>query len=852
MMAPRIPRNFRLAILLLLSASAVNAQELEVAGIALDPSGASVGNAVVELKGSFGIQCTLTDDLGRFALELLTPGDYELRISAPNFETCVQKLNIEESLTDVVCELAIAGQTESIEVVAADSLETSADPAENADRVEISTDTLQLLPALDGDVVGAVSGLLGDGSFGSDGGSLVVDGMETSDLGVSPSAIQEIRINKDPYSAEFSRPGNTRIEVITKKGAESLHGQLNLRVRNYLLDARNAFANERPDQRRFAAEGNLVGPIGKGGRHSFVLSGEHDRDRESAIIFATTPEGAYQQTVLAPEIDTEISARWDYHPSYEQALSLRYEFEQESESNNGVGGFSLPEAGSNGKDSDHGAYWSYSRVLGPASVFSWTGRVGRQKGREWSLNDSPRVVVVDAFTSGGAQTDNRETEVYAESAGILSYQKSRHALRMGVLLRDLERTQFTDSDNFGGTFRFATLQDYEAGRPLSYSVRTGNPDLKFWNVAIAGFIQDNIRVNQRSTLALGLRYDRQNYGPDLDNIAPRASFAFALGPQSKTTIRVGAGIFYDNIGSGAYEDRLRFDGVRVRELLLRNPAYPEPETTSSGSVAPNLVSWAPRLITPYIGQYSASVERRLTEGVVLSASWINSVGVGLLRSRDLNAPLPELAVRPNSEVGIHRQLESSAREETHNLNAQLRGRLSEYFQGTLRYSWGRAFNNVEDDDELPANSRDLSREWGPAGFDRRHRLDVVGSFDIKNWFQLGVVFEADSPAPYTLTTGQDENRDGLTGDRPLGVGRNSERGAASTNLDVRLSRTFEVTGLKSADGDPTRLALTIDAFNILNTVNPRGFVGNLSSPLFGQATSAGEARRLQAGLRWSF
>lgn len=844
--------NVRLAILLLVSASPGRAQGLQVAGIALDPSGASVGTAVVELAGPFGVQCTTTDIRGKFALELWTPGDYELRISAPNFETCFQLLSIEESLTNVVCELAIAGQMESIEVAASDSPEASTDPAENADRVEISAETLQLLPALDGDVVGALSGLLGAGSFGSDGGGLVVDGIETSDLGVSPSAIQEIRINQDPYSAEFSRPGNARIEVITKKGAETLHGQLNLRVRNYLLDARNAFASERPDQRRFAAEGNLVGPIGKGGRHSFVLSGEHDRDRESAIIFATTPEGAYQQTVLAPEIDTEMSARWDYHPSYEQALSLRYEFEQESESNNGVGGFSLPETGSNGKDSDHGAYWSYNRIFGASSIFSWTGRVGREHGRQWSLNEAPRVVVVDAFTSGGAQLDNQQTELYAESAGIFSHQNGRHALRMGLLLRDLERTQFADSDNFGGTFRFATLADFEGGRPLSYTVRTGNPDLKLWNVAIAGFLQDNIRVNQRSTLALGVRYDRQNYGPDLDNIAPRASFAVALGPQGKTTIRVGGGIFYDNIGSGAYADRLRFDGVRVIETLLRNPAYPEPETTSGEALAPNLVTWAPRLTTPYICQYSASVERRLTEDTVLTVNWINSVGVGLLRSRDLNAPLPESAARPNPEVGIDRQLESSAREQTHNLNAQLRGRLSDYFQGTIRYSWGRAFNNVDDDDQLPANSRDLSREWGPAGFDRRHRLDVVGSFDVKNWFQMGVVFGANSASPYTLTTGQDENGDGLTGDRPLGIGRNSERGAPSMNLDGRLSKTFDAPGLKGKDGDPTRLALTIDAFNILNTVNPDGFVGNLSSPLFGQATSAGAARRLQAGLRWSF
>lgn len=844
--------RLRMTLLLLLAAVVGRAQELRLAGIALDPSGASIGNAVVELTGPHGVQCTQTDERGEFALELASPGDYELRISAPHFEACVRSLIVERSIADVVCELVLQGQTASIEVTADAALEESSEPAANADRVELAADSLQQLPALDGDVVGAVSGLLTGGSFGSDGGGLVVDGMETSDLGVSPSAIQEMRINTDPYSAEFSRPGNARIEVITKSGAESLHGQLSLRARNYLLDARNAFAAERPAQRRFAAEGNLVGPIGAGGRHSFVLSGEHDRDRESAIVFATTLDGLVQQTVLAPEIETELSARWDFHPSYERALSLRYELEQESEKNSGVGGFSLPEAASNGQESDHGAYWSYRRVYGPSSLLSWTGRIGRQSGRERSLTDAPRLVVEDAFTSGGAQRDNRETELYAESAGIVSFQRGAHSLRAGVLLREMERTEFSDRGNFGGTFRFATLVDFEAGRPLSYAVRAGDPSLKLWSVAAAGFVQDNIRVNQRSTLALGVRYDRQNYGRDPDNIAPRASFAVSLGAQSKTTIRVGGGIFYDNIGSGAYGDRLRFDGVRVRELLLRNPAYPEPRIGDGETVAPNLVTWAARLATPYVGQYSANLERRLPGDAVLAVNWTRTVGVGLLRSRDLNAPLPALAARPNPDVGIHRQLESSAREETQSWSAQLRGRLSEFFQGTVRYRWGRAYNNVTDDDALPANSRDLSGEWGPAGFDQRHALDVVGSFDVKNWFELGVVFEAGSASPYTLTTGQDDNGDGLTGDRPAGIARNSLRGAATAELDVRLSRTFEISALRGEGGAPTKLSLTIDAFNLLNTVNPEGFVGNMSSPLFGQATSAGSARRLQAGLRWSF
>jgi len=844
------PQTYLVA-LALLSAGICPAEGLRIAGTTLDPSGATVPDATVELSSETTLKQLHTDAAGAFVFDDLPAGVYLLSAAATDLQPCLMELNVVESQEGIQCVLALGLQTEVVQVNASDPGGDSTDPGDNADRVEIATEELQLLPAMDGDILSALGGLLDGGSFGGDGGGLVVDGMETGDLGVSPSAIQEIRINKDPYSAEYSRPGNARIEVITKKGAESLHGQVNMRIRNHLLDARNAFADRRPEQRRFGIEGSIVGPIGNSGRHSFVLSAEHDRDREARTIFATTLSGVNRDAVLSPEVETEASVRWDFHPNYEHAFSVRYEYEQESERNNGIGGFTLPEVGSNGEDLDHGVYWSYRRVFGPSSLFSWTGRAGRETSRDWSLTEGSRIIVQDAFTAGGAQRDSRETEFYSESAGVFSYQKGAHVLRMGVLLRDLERTRLVDRNNFGGTFRFATLDDFAAGRPLSYSFRVGNPELTFWDVAVAGFVQDNIRLGKRATLALGLRYDRQNYASDPDNFAPRASLAKGLGADGRTTIRVGGGIFYDNIGSGAYEDRLRFDGIRMSDTLVRHPSFPDPGPEGGVASTPNLVTWASELATPYVAQYSASVERRLTKRAVLTMNWTNSVGVGLLRSRDLNAPLPRLATRPDSAVGIHRQLESSARAERYSLRTQLRGRLSEFFRGTVRYSWGRAHNNVSDEDDLPANSRDLSGEWGPAGFDRRHRLDLVGSFDVRDWFQLGVIFEADSASPYTLTTGLDDNEDGLTGDRPAGVGRNSERGAASAEFDVRVSKTFGLPPV-SGDTDGSKLALTLDAFNLMNTVNPRGFVGNMSSSLFGQPTSSGSARRLQAGMRWRF
>jgi len=848
--------TFRLLpwMLILLCARSGGAADLMISGTALDPSGAAIGEAIVELLGPSVSQQSTTDTGGSFSFTALAPGSYELSLEASGFEPWVETIDLTESRDGMTLMLELESHSQSVEVVADTGPAGAPDPGRNADRVEITSEDLQLLPAMDGDVVGTLQSLLDGGSFGSEGGGLIVDGMESSDLGVSPSAIQEIRINKDPYSAEYSRPGRSRIEVITKKGAKELHGQLNLRLRDHKFDARNAFAAERPDQRRFAVEGHLVGPLGQGGKSSYVFSGEHDRDRSSSIVFANTPGGLFQRAVLQPEVETEVSARWDYHPSYERAFSLRYEYEQESQRNSGIGGFTLPEGASDENEKDHSVYWSYRRILSPSTIFEWSGRVGFETESEISQNQGSRLIVLDAFTAGGAQRDSQQEETYAQSSAVLSFQKGRHYVRTGLLLRDLANKRNLDRDNFGGTFRFATLADFESGQPFAYSLREGNPRLSFWDAEIAGFIQDNIRLNERSTLALGVRYDRQNYTSDPDNVAPRASLAFGVGAERRTTIRLGGGLFYDNIGSSAYEDRLRFDGVRLLDVLLLNPAYPDPSLGLGANAAPppNLVRWAPRLKTPYVGQVGGTLERKLADNIVLSVNWTRSVGVGLLRSLDLNAPEPGVGGRPNPGTGIDRRLESSARQEAWSMRTQLRGKIGGFFSGTLRYAWGRAYNNVEDDDALPANSRDLSREWGPAGFDRRHRFDALGAFDVKDWFQLGVVLEADSASPYTLTTGSDDNGDGIAADRPMGLGRNTERGAPSTELDVRLSKKFSMPAITGRSEEPTSLALTIDAFNMLNTVNLRGFIGNLSSDLFGRPTSAGSARRLQAGLRWSF
>src|SRR5260370_26873302 len=81
-----------------------------------------------------------------------------------------------------------------------------------------------------------------DNATGSNGVTLVVNGIEANGPGVTPSAVEEVKINNNPYSARFSRPGRARLEIITKGGSPDYHGSLDFMVRDSVVGSRNAFA----------------------------------------------------------------------------------------------------------------------------------------------------------------------------------------------------------------------------------------------------------------------------------------------------------------------------------------------------------------------------------------------------------------------------------------------------------------------------------------------------------------------------------------------------------------------------------------------------------------------------------
>ena len=262
---------------------------------------------------------------------------------------------------------------------------------------------------------------------------------------------------------------------------------------------------------------------------------------------------------------------------------------------------------------------------------------------------------------------------------------------------------------------------------------------------------------------------------------------------------------------------------------------------------------------PYLAQFSIGLERQIRKGSTLSFTYWATRGVGLFRSRDVNAPPPpDYAARPDPAIGVYRRIESSGHLQNDALEVSFRGHLTRHFQGMIQYTLGRSYNDVPGNysvstrgagiNAFPANNYDLSGEWSRADYDRRHRLNLLGTVHAAKYVDFGVGLVMNTGMPYTETTGLDEYHTGYASARPPGVPRNSLQGPGFAELDVRWSHDFPF----SSDKEGPRLTVGLDAFNVTNRVNYATFVGNLSSPFFGQAVAARAPRRLQLSARFQF
>lgn len=815
-------------------------------GTLVDPSDTPVPAVRIVLAGGGQAWEASTSPTGQFRFDNVPPGSYELRCDVPGFDRIAQRVRTgPRSNRPLRLRLTIAAIREELNVSEGDrTVKPQVD--RNADAISVERTMLDNLPFLDNNYLSALGRFLDPGTPGGSGTTIVVDGMEMRNAGVTASAIQEIRINNNPYTVEYPRWSRRRIEVITKSSADAYHGTLNFLFRDYRLNARDALAATRPQEQRRIWEGSLFGPVARSKKTSFLLSAAREEEDLFAVVFARGPGGPVNENVPTPQMNTVASLRISHQFNDQQAVFWQYNFQDRWQNNLGVGGITLGEAGTQSRMREDEFVFNHRAIVNKNLLSQFRILVGRYWAPTKSNLDAARVSVIDAFTGGGAQADRLSTEFHTSITWLLTQTLGKHTLKYGFNIPDWSRRGLSDRANQIGTLSFASLDAFAANRPFAAVLQRGDPRTIFIEKNVGGFFQDEWQVRPGLSIAAGLRYDWQNYFGDTNNFAPRLSIAWAPAKSRKTVIRTGAGYFFDRSGPGPIWDILRFNGSQLRRYVINGAIPPE-----LGALPTSIHRLQAGAGLPNMMQFNLGVEHQLAKRTTLSVNYVGTRGVQLLRSRDANAPLPPgFAIRPDGRVNVLRDIESAGRLEANALEVNLRGGLGPRVNGMVQYVFGKTMSDTGGVNWFPANSFAPAGEWGRADTDRRQQFNFLGTATLHRWANFGLSVSLLSGIPFNITTGRDENGDGMALDRPIGIARNTGNGPGAAIVDLRWYRDIRLLPARK-DKSPS-VTLAMDAFNILNRVNYQNFAGSLTSPFFGQAVATQPSRRLQLGVRFQF
>jgi hypothetical protein len=851
---------------------AVRAQEGNtLTGVVEDQTGAVIPAAKLTLKNKATAEArtAVADDGGNFSFASVAPGLYELSVEAQDFDVAKVDVTVgSEPLTPVKFKLEIKLQEEVI--IADKSSERAVSPESNVDAIDMSADFLKTLPAQSEDILPIIGNFLSTSAQGTEGLSVVVDGIEGTTLNVPTDAIRRVLINRNPYSSAFRRPGEGRVEVITKDGSRRRYdGTFAYYLRNSIFDSRDTFTRRRGldianlDRRLFSA--SFGGPVPGWSKATFFVSASNLMHNEDALSdsISLTGERLIQH---APTVQKKLKfmARLDYRHSENNTFSTRFYLARGSEQNAGLGAqFVLPEQGYPVDEKGQRILFSGRTILSPTSLNEFSFSFTKEKVVEGLTADSPKTHVRGAFIGGPTSIDLSSQETTYEIQDIYTYTPGRHTIRFGGGYRT-RSINATDRTNFVGTYFFQGLQDFIDRRPVEFRVIQGDPNSYVRQHEAQGFIEDEIKLRPWFSITPGVRYDWQSSIKDFNNFGGRVSFALAPG-SDKMVIRGGAGIFYERLPSSVIR-QLFIDGISTKEVRIVNPPFPNPFTGSNRRPPPMPSLWrlAPDIAAPYMLMTSVSFERQLWHRSHISVEYQRLHGVHLMRARNVNAPFDPgifgfefTGLRPDPSFRDVFQVESSASSRMSGLKVSFKGRVGSWFKGMAQYTYSSSTDDTGGALVLPENNWNLRPELGRSNFDLRHRFTYAGTFEMPFGFRFGSVLSIASGRPFDIITGFDDNGDQNAYDRPLGGTRNTALGPPIMQLDIRLTKMFRLpTFFKHKAGKAERklrnFEVSFDAFNVFNHPNTPAIVGELGSQIFGQASTANMARTLQVSVKYSF
>jgi Carboxypeptidase regulatory-like domain len=854
---------------------AQGAQDGRVIVTVVDTSGAVVPGATVTITAlddgarAATFAPATSSDKGVATIDRLLPGRYRIQAEFPGFEIGVlPDVRVRRGDNKHVVVLPLKKMEESV-TVAQNAQAAAADPRGTAFKTVLSRQEIENLSDDPSEMAQQLQDLAGGNA------TIRVDSFAGAPL--PPKAlIKSIHIVRDQFAAENHSAESEGIDIITQPGQGALSGGLTSRLRDGSMSARSPFVSEKGPERQERIEGSVGGTLIKG-RSSFALSVEGRNSFDTPIIFVALPGGGRRSELLDlrhPSTDWSIYGLVDYALTRDQTLRLSYDQGRATQENLGVGGSDLIERAYSTTSQDHEFRAQIVGPLGRRTFANTRLQLEWQDSGAVSVTAARTVVVNGAFTSGGAQVSGGRHPRTFELASDVDYVRGMNTVRTGFLAAG--GTYRSDSStNTLGTFTFASVEAFNANAPATYTQRIGDPRVKYFNAQAAVYVQDDIRVRKSLTLSPGVRYEIQSHLADSNNLGPRMGITWAPFRSGHTTLRGSYGIFYNWLSATTYEQTLRVDGLRQRDLFIENPTYPNPGTGGTITTT-NRYLLGPDVQMGRTQRFSAGIDQTISPKIRVNASFQAVRAVDQLRGRNLNAPVD--GVRP--DPAFANVIETVSDGETHSdqLSATLNVNLAGGVRNTAAALWNarrttvriaywiaRANNNIDGPFVVPPSGT-LDSEWAPAPGDRRHRYQVsVNSQALKN-LNATLSLAGNTGTPYNITTGFDDNHDSLFNDRPAGVSRNSVRTSSQATVSANLSyaiglgtpaagRAQERPGGGERGGQPGgryRLVFTLAVNNLTNRPNFSGFSGVRTSPFFLTPTAVANPRKVDLGVSIRF
>ena len=793
-----------------------------VHGLVTDPDDALIPNATVVLTPASGKpQTTVSKSDGTYAFRGVAAGNYTITVTADGFASYVKQGVSVASGGNLAlnAKLSIVEQMQQT-TVTANAPTVAVDPENNASSTVISGAALDALSDDPDELQSELSALAGP-SAGPNGGQIYIDGFTGGTLPPKAS-IREIRINQNPFSAQFDQLGYGRIEVFTKPGTDKLHGNFSFQFGDKVLNTSTPFlgaANSQPDYHTIFLQSNVTGAIRSG--MSFTLSGSYRDIQNNNIINPTAifSTSATSATVCAPGTTTcssnpypttsraapnpqkryEISPRIDLAIGEKNTLTARYQFESSDSTSNGSG-IALPTTGGTSSNSEHDLQMSDTQLVNSKVINETRFEYQRSTSSSTPFNTSPVLSVQGIFTAGGSGggSINSTTGDHEELQNYTSIGLAKNFVRLGGRLRTSGES-ISSNGNANGSFIYSYLLDpcydstiaaankpagcggvassapctvtgvssYQCGVASQFAITKINTVTVGARQTDVGFYaEDDWKARTNLTISYGVRLEAQNAINSSHDFAPRTSFAYGIPRKSGptlTVIRGGFGIFYNRFGLGNIINEVQNNGTNQVDSVFTFPAVScQPTATGPSTACPT--ASAP---SGLVSVYSQGAGLRSAYTIQSAATIEQQIGkYASISSTFLNARGEHQLLTRDFPALTAKQLDFEYqsggvfRQNQINTNINVRTPKGITIFGFYAASWSNSnISNI-------TNPYNTHVDYGRAAFAVRSRFVLGGSIPLPYRITASPLIFANSGSPYNVTTGLDENQDSQFNDRP--------------------------------------------------------------------------------------